>query len=50
MYYDSIVFRFIPGIYILINNKIKNGYIHIFQDIIEQIKNNETIVKENLKW
>ena len=48
MYYDTILYRFIPGIFVLINNKTSNGYQHIFRDIIEIIQSYEKEVKSLL--
>ena len=50
MYYDIIIFKFIPAIYILINNKTKVGYTHIFKDLNEYIKNYENEIKNKLNW
>ena len=33
LYYDLITFKFIPGIFMLINNKTQIGYEHLFLDI-----------------
>ena len=33
MYFDPIYEKMIPGIFLTINNKFKNGYIEIFQYI-----------------
>ena len=48
MYYDTILYKFIPGIFVLINNKTSNGYQHIFRDIIEMIQSYEKEIKVNL--
>ena len=50
MYYDTIIYRFIPGIFVLINNKTSNGYQHIFRDIIEIIQSYEKEIKTKLNW
>ena len=50
MYYDIIIFKFIPAIYILINNKTKVGYTHIFKDLYEYINNYEKEIKNKLNW
>ena len=50
MYYDIIAFKFIPGIFILTNNKVTNGYKHIFRDIIELIENYEEETNNSLNW
>ena len=50
MYYDTIIYRFIPGIFVLINNKTCNGYQHIFRDIIEIIQSYEKEIKAKLNW
>ena len=50
MYYDTILYRFIPGLFVLINNKTGNGYQHIFIDIIEIIQSYEKEVKSLLNW
>lgn len=46
MYYDIILYKFIPGIYIIINNKTTIGYKEVFKDILEYIINyeNEIII------
>ena len=41
MYYDIILYKFIPGIYIIINNKTTIGYKEVFKDILEYIINYE---------
>lgn len=50
MYYDIIIFKFMPAIYILINNRTKVGYTHIFKDLYEYIKNYEKEIKYKLNW
>ena len=49
-YYDIIIYKFIPGIYILINNKMKIGYSLIFKDILENIINFEKEINGKLNW
>lgn len=50
MYYDIIVYKFILGIFILINNKTLNGYKHIFKDIYENVTNYEKETNNKLHW
>jgi hypothetical protein len=50
MYHDIIINRFIPGIIILTNNHKYIGYIHIFNDILENIQNYEKSNKARLNW
>ena len=50
LYYDYIVFKFIPSIYILINNKITIGNEHAFRDIKEYIIKYKSKNKEELQW
>ena len=50
MLYDIIIFKFIPCILILTNNKSYNYFIHIFNDIIELIENYEKDIKNSLNW
>ena len=50
LYYDYIVFKFIPSIYILINNKNTIGYEHAFRDINEYIIKYKSKIKEELQW
>jgi len=42
MHYDIILFKFIPSIYIIINNKTKIYYKQIFKDLSEYIYNYES--------
>ena len=49
MYYDTILYKFIPGIFVLIKKK-GNGYQHIFRDIIEIIQSYEKEIKASLNW
>ena len=37
MFYDPIIFKMIPGIFIAVNNKTKPGYIKIFSFIRDYI-------------
>ena len=48
MYYDTIIYIFITGIFVLINSKTYNGYQHIFIDIIEIIQSYEKKIKARL--
>ena len=50
LYYDYLTFKFIPAIFILINNKTQIGYQHAFQDIKEYFLNYKNNTKENLQW
>ena len=50
MYYDIIVYKFIPGIFILTNNKTLNGYKHIFNDLYENLTNYEKETNNKLHW
>lgn len=49
MYYDTFIYRFIPVIFVLINNKTSKEYQHIW-DILEIIQSYEKEIKANLKW
>ena len=50
MIQDTILYKFIPGIFVLIKNKTGNGYQHIFRDIIEIIQSYEKEIKASLNW
>jgi len=50
MYLDPIYEKMIPGIFITINNKFKNGYIEIFEYIKQYIINFINNKKEKIKW
>lgn len=50
LYYDIIVFKFIPGIFILINNKSQFGYEQPFRYIKENMDKYANMNKEICKW
>ena len=50
LYYDIIIFKFIPGIFILINNKTQLGYEHAFRYIKENMDKYANLNKEECKW
>ncbi len=50
MYLDPIYEKMIPGIYITIYNKFKNGYIEIFQYIKKFLINYINNKIEKIKW
>ena len=50
LYYDIIVFEFIPGIFILINNKSQIGYEQAFRYIKENMDKYSNLNKEKCKW
>ena len=50
MHYDLIIYKFIPSVFILINNKSYNGYKNVFSDILDYIKIYKKEVNTNLNW
>ena len=50
LYYDLIIYKFIPGIYILINNKTEAGYESVFKKIKNDFDNYRKIKNIKLNW
>jgi len=50
MYYDTLYYKMIPGIIIIVNNKTLNGYLEIFNFIKISILNKIENKLERLKW
>ena len=50
LYYDPIIYKFIPGVYILINNKTEAGYSNVFKKINNDFDNYRRINNIKLNW
>ena len=50
MYFDIIVNKFIPGVYVLLNNETKQGYSHVFNDLLKTISIYEKDKINKLNW
>ena len=50
LYYDPIIYKFIPGIYILINNKTEAGYENVFKKINNDFNNYRKINNIKFNW
>ena len=50
MYYDTLYYKMIPGIIIIVNNKTLNGYLEIFNYIEHSILNKIENKLERFKW
>ena len=50
MYYDTLYYKMIPEIIIIVSNKILNGYLEIFNYIKHSILNKIENKLERLKW
>ena len=50
LYYDCIIFKFIPAVFIIMNNKTKIGYNNVFSHLKENIKAYQKLTKKPLQW